>query len=99
MDNAVEIEHRLTEVENKTSRNEGRIKKLEAEHETMHNLVTSVSVMADKQVRIESDVKEIKTDLHAIAEKPAKRWDGLIDKVIYGIIGAVITYLLTGGTL
>ena len=26
-----------------------------------------------------------------LEQKPAKRWDGLVDKVIYGIVGALVT--------
>ena len=45
--------------------------------------------------RIKTDVEEIKTDVKAIAEKPGKRWDAIVDKLIMLLVGAVATYALT----
>lgn len=34
-----------------------------------------------------------------LVSKPAKRWDGLIDKGIAVVVGAVLGFLLNGGGL
>ena len=39
-------------------------------------------------------VEEIKTDVKTIAEKPGKRWDAIVDKVIWAVCAAVIAFLL-----
>ena len=44
-----EIALRLQETTDRSLRNEGRIKKLEESHEALHQLATSVAVMAEKQ--------------------------------------------------
>lgn len=43
---------------------------------------------------IKQDVKETKSAIQAINEKPGKRWEGIVDKVIWAICAAVIAFLL-----
>ena len=43
---------------------------------------------------MEGDVKEIKADVKAMAEKPGKRWEAVADKVIWAVLAAVIAFLL-----
>ena len=45
------------------------------------------------------DVKEIKADVKTITQKGGKRWDAMIDRVLYVLIGAVISLLMTGGSV
>ena len=87
----------LQEVKDRSLRNEGRIKKLESEHQVLTELAISVKELATDQVNMKDDIAEIKTDVKAITVKPAKRWDGIVDKVLYAIIGAFVTWLLYGG--
>ena len=86
----------LQEVKDRSLRNEGRIKKLESEHQALTELAISVKELATDQVNMKDDITEIKTDVKALTAKPAKRWDGIVDKVLYAIIGAFVTWLLTG---
>lgn len=51
MDNET-IALKLHETTDRSLRNEGRIKKLEGEHEVLHELATSMAVMAEKQGRM-----------------------------------------------
>lgn len=44
--------------------------------------ITKLSEKANKVDRIDGDVEKLK-------EKPGKRWDGMIDKLIWGIIGVI----------
>ena len=89
----------LQEVKDRSLRNEGRIKKLESEHQALTELAISVKELATDQVNMKDDIAEIKTDVKAITVKPAKRWDGIVDKVLYAIIGAFVTWMLTGGAV
>ena len=43
---------------------------------------------------MEGDVKEMKCDVKKLIEKPAKRWEGVVEKVLYTVVGAVVAYLL-----
>lgn len=80
--------------DDRSIRNEGRIKKLENEHETLHKLTTSVAVMAEKVSTMANVVDNLDSRVNSIEDKPAKRWDGLIDKIIAVVAGAVIGALL-----
>ena len=87
----------LQEVKDRSLRNEGRIKKLEETQHALNDLALSVRELATDQDNMKNDITEIKTDVKALTAKPAKRWDGIVDKVLYAIIGAFVTWLLYGG--
>lgn len=77
--------------------NTHRLDDVEKHQEALDSLATSVKVLASREERVESDVKEIKADVKELAARPVKRWDGIVDKVLYAIIGAFVTWLLYGG--
>ncbi|MBP3580642.1 MAG: hypothetical protein J6K12_05275 [Clostridia bacterium] len=93
-----EMEHdRLTRVEDRSKSNTHRIESLEKRQDDTEKLVTSVAIIAEKQKDMEGDVKEMKGDVKKLIEKPAKRWEGVVEKVLYTIVGAVVAYLLAKG--
>ena len=89
------MEHRLTVVEDRAKSNQHRIEALEQRQDNLDELVSTVKVLAIREENVENDVKEIKTDVKALNEKPAKKWDGLVDKIILTIAAAVIGFLLS----
>lgn len=89
-----EYEHRLTEVEARSKSNTHRLEEVEKRQANLDKLTTSVSLLAEREERVESDVKEIKTDVKTLAEKPAKRYDSLVDKVVWAVLAAVIAFML-----
>ena len=89
-------EHRLTVAEDRSLRNEGRIKKLEAEHEVLHELATSMAVMAEKQGTMNDSVVRLEDKVDAIENKPAQQWDKLTGAVIGAVAGAFIVWLANG---
>lgn len=90
----LEHEERLSKVEERSKSNSHRLDEVEKRQDNLDELVSSVSVLATKQEHVESDVKEIKADVKTLTDKPAKRWDSLIDKVIWAVCAAVIAYML-----
>lgn len=90
----VEMEHRLTVVEDRSKSNEHRIDDLEKRQDSFDDLVSSVKVLATREEVVEKDVREIKSDVKSLTEKPAKRWDGVVDKIIMTIIGTIVGALL-----
>lgn len=90
----VEIEHRLTEVESRSKSNAHRLDEMEKRQDDLDELVSTVKVLADREVRVENDVKEIKDDVKSIKQKPIKRLDGIVDKIILTIVAAIIGFLL-----
>lgn len=89
------MEHRLTVVEDRSKSNQHRIEEIEKRQDNLDELVSTVKVLAIREENVENDVKEIKTDVKALNEKPAKKWDGLVDKIILTIAAAVIGFLLS----
>ena len=94
MDNE-QIALKLQETTDRSVRNEGRIKKLEDENGTLHSLATSVAVMAEQMKQMNKSVTTLTSEVEEMKEKPGKRWDALIDKIIWGIAGAILAYFLT----
>lgn len=94
-----EISVKLTETEQRAKSNTHRIEKLEQQQKDLNKLVTAVEVLASREKGVETDVKEIKADVKTITQKGGKRWDAMIDRVLYVLIGAAISLLMTGGEL
>lgn len=94
-----EISEKLVEVDSRSKSNMHRLDKMEERQDNLEQLTNSFSVMRKEQEYIKDDVVEIKADVKSLAEKPAKRWDSVIDRIITVVVGAVVGYLLSGGGL
>ena len=86
--NQEEMAVKLIEVEQRSKSNTHRINELAEEIDAVNRLATAVEDLDKKG--------------DAIERKPGKRWDGIVDKFIGGIVGALaaaafagIVYLLT----
>ena len=90
----LEHERRLTEVEQRSKSNTKRLDKLEESTEAINRLATSMEVMVNKQEQVAETVEKLDGKVTALEEKPAKRVDSLVDKIIWAICAAVITFLL-----
>ena len=91
-----ELNVKITEVEQRAKSNTHRIETIERRQEALTELTTTVGILATKQENVETDVKEIKAGVNSLMEKPAKRWDGLVDKLLYVIAGAFLAWLVSG---
>ena len=91
--NEVELERRLCVVEDRSKSNSHRLKTVEEKQDAMTELVQSVAAMAQKQVDMDADLKEIKADVKYISQKPAKRWDSIVDKALLTAVGALVAYI------
>lgn len=86
---------KLQETTDRSNRNEGRIKKLEHESEVLHQLATSVAVMAEQMKGVNQKVTTIADEVEEIKSKPGKRWDSLVTNILWGIVGAALAFLLS----
>lgn len=89
-----ELEHRLTEVEDRAKTNTGRLDEVERRQNHLEELVVSVKVLAIRQENVESNVKEIKKTVNELAGKPGRRWESIVEKVLLTAIGAIILYIM-----
>lgn len=85
---------KLQETTDRSVRNEGRIKKLEAEQQVLHQLATSVAVLADQSKTMNQNLSTLSGKVDRLEEKPGKRWDKLMDNLFWGIVGAALAFVL-----
>lgn len=88
------LEHRLTEVEERSKSNTHRLDEMEKRQDNLDELVGTVKVLADREERVEDDVKEIKSDVKSLTSKPAQRWESLINQIITIIVAAIAGFIL-----
>lgn len=89
----IDNEHRLTQVEERSKSNTKRIDKLEEQTAAIDKLATSMAVMAEKQDETNTIVTKLDGKVTALEAKPAKRWDALVEKVVWAVVSLVIGYL------
>lgn len=87
-------ERRLTEVEERSKSNSYRLSEVEKRQDNLDELVGTVKVLAVREKQVEADVKEIKSDVKAMASKPGQRWELVITAVITAVVAAVIGFFL-----
>lgn len=90
----LEHEKRLTEVEERSKSNTHRLDEMERRQDNLDDLVSTVKVLADREERVEDDVKEIKEDVKSIKDKPGQRWDSIVDKIVWAVLGALLAFVL-----
>ena len=92
----LQMEHRVTAVEKLAGSNRHRLEDIEKRQDNLDELVKSVALFAQEQEYIKQDVKEIKADVKALTDKPAKRWESLLDKLLLVAAGAFLGWLAAG---
>lgn len=83
----------LQKIEDRSTRNEGRIKKLESEHEVLHQLATAVAVMAEKMEGMNASVDRLTGKVEALEAEPAERWKSVIEKAIAITVAALLGFV------
>ena len=90
----IQFEHRLTEVEERSRSNQRRIDDIEKRQDNLEELTATVQVLATKEANVEKTVTEIKSDVKELTSIPAKRWEGVVDKIIYSVVAAIAGFVL-----
>jgi len=87
-----EISVKLTEVDQRAKSNTRRIDKLELSTDSLNELTIAVKEMVLKQNYVADTVDKLDKKVEALEQKPAKRWDGLVDKIILTIVAALVGF-------
>lgn len=90
----MEHERRLTACEERSKSNSHRLEEVERRQDNLDELVGTVKTLADREQRVENDVKEIKADVKEINGKPGKMWESLVEKALWALAAAVIGFFL-----
>ena len=94
--NEKEMEHRLTDVEQRCRANTHRLTELSGRIEAVNRLATAVEVMAAKQNSMGESVERLEEKMDALEGRPAKRWEGLVDKALFAAAGAFLAWIAAG---
>ena len=90
----LEFERRMTAVEGRARSNTKRLDKLEKLQTTLTELVQSVATIAQKQVDMNDDMKEVKAEVKNLAAKPGKRWDSIVEKALLTVVAGIVAFIL-----
>lgn len=91
-----EMEHRLTDVEQRCRANSHRLTELSGHIEAVNRLATAVEVMAAKQNSMSESVERLEEKVDTLEARPAKRWEQLVDKALFAAAGAFLAWLAAG---
>lgn len=84
----LETERRLTELET-------RVRALEPVVASINRLATGMEVMATKQDQVVQTVASLDRKVSDLEARPGKRYDGIVEKIIWACVAAVITFILS----
>ena len=97
----INFEHRLTAVEDRSASNTKRLDKLEEEQGVIHELATSIKVMAGEQKHqteairsVKEQVENLDCKVDALEAKPGKKWEEASKSVLLAVIAAVVAFFL-----
>ena len=88
------IQALVASIDARCKSNTHRIDDLEADNKALHQLATSVEVLATKQEAIEANVSEIKDDVKSLKAIPGGKWEALVKAVVTAIVGALVGFAL-----
>lgn len=101
--NQEEMAVKLAEVDSRSKSNTHRINELSEQIDAVNRLATAVEVMATEQkhqteavASIKQSVNDLDAKVEAIEKKPAKRWDGIVEKFTSGLVGALAAAVFAG---
>ena len=92
----LEFAEKLVELDQRSKSNTHRLEAVEKNQEALNQIATSVAVMAEQQKNISKKVDDIDNKVDAIESKPAKRWESIVDKLIWLVVGAFAAWFLSG---
>ncbi len=88
------IQAKIVEIDQRSKSNTHRIDDLEEDNRALHQLATSVEVLATKQETIEANVSEIKDDVKSLKAIPGGKWEALVKTVLTALAGGLVAYAL-----
>lgn len=74
-----------------------RMEQVETDQRALNSLATSVAVMVEKQDAIAEKVEGIDAKVSTLEQRPAKKWDGIVEKALAALVGAFVAWILSGG--
>lgn len=90
--NELELERRLTGATSEIKELWARLKRLESQQENINELVSTVATLANEMGHVKGDVEEIKGNVQSLLDRPGKRWNAIVDKLIWAVLAALVGF-------
>lgn len=90
--NELELERRLTGATSEIKELWARLKRLESQQENINELVSTVATLANEIGHVKGDVEEIKGNVQSLLDQPGKRWNAIVDKLIWAVLAALVGF-------
>ena len=88
------LQAQIASIEARCKSNTHRIDEIEADNKALHQLATSVEVLATKQETIEANVTEIKDDVKSLKALPGSRWEAILKAALTAVIAGLVGFAL-----
>ena len=89
-----ELEVKVAEIDQRSKSNTHRLDDLEGKYDVLNRLATAVEVLATKQDSMEKSINGLTAKVDTLENVPRKRWDNLVEKIIYLIVAGVVGFML-----
>lgn len=71
-----------------------RLNDLKVLSDSLYKLITTVEILTREQKRLNEKLDKVSKDVEEIKNKPAKRWETIVERIITIVATSLITYLL-----
>lgn len=85
---------KVTIIDERSKRNEARIKYLEEGQKALNELAASVKYICETNAKIEKKIDHLGEKVNFIEQKPAKRWDSVVEKIIAAVIAGLVGFAM-----
>ena len=89
----MEVESMLAQLDARETTSEHRLRDLEEEMRDLRELTRAVSVTSTNVEHLQQEIGELRGDVKAIADLPARRWETVVAATLTAVAGAVIGLL------
>lgn len=72
-----------------------RVETLERQTSAINKLATATEVMAKEIEVMGKNIAALTKDVSDLKAKPGKRWDGIVEKALLVIVGAIVAFALS----
>jgi len=94
MEDNTDLREKVAHLEERAKSNSHRLDTLENKVEDIHELASSVKLLASETKAMREDVNNMDNRLKKVEEKPANNWNNLTRTIITGIVTAILGYFL-----
>ncbi len=85
----------LVEADQRSKSNTHRLDKLEEQWEVLNKLAVSVEKMGINLATMDKTIQKLDAKVEEQEQKPGRRWEALVEKVIFLFVGAVAAYVFS----